>query len=132
MRERAVKFKGKRTEECFCCFTFQCFYGSVGILLYIVTCCLPITLKKESIPQKIHPPAKHSLVFQVFIKFMTIFLLFYVLAFWHVGSYLPDQGLNPTPLHWKAKSQPLTSRQVLTTQFLIFKASKLYQPLLSN
>lgn len=24
----------------------------------------------------------------------------------HVGSYLPDQGSNLQPLHWKAKSQP--------------------------
>ena len=23
------------------------------------------------------------------------------------GSQLPDQGLNPSTLHWKAKSQPL-------------------------
>ena len=28
-------------------------------------------------------------------------------AVWHVGSYFPDQGLNPHPLHWK--------RRVLTT-----------------
>ena len=54
--------------------------------------------QERKYPTKIHPPAKHSLVFQVFIKFMTIFLLFYVLAFWHVGSYLPDQGLNPHSL----------------------------------
>ena len=25
----------------------------------------------------------------------------------HVGSYFPDQGSDPHPLHWKAKSQPL-------------------------
>ena len=25
----------------------------------------------------------------------------------HVGSQLSDQGLNPYPLHWKAKSEPL-------------------------
>ena len=30
-----------------------------------------------------------------------------LLAARHVGSQLPDQGWNPHPLHWKAKSQPL-------------------------
>ena len=25
----------------------------------------------------------------------------------HVGSWLPDQGLNPHPPHWKAQPQPL-------------------------
>ena len=46
-------------------------------------------------------------IFQVFIEFVTILLLFYVLVFLatrHVGSYLPDQELNPHPLHWKVKS----------------------------
>ena len=23
---------------------------------------------------------------------------------WHVGSYLPNQGSNPHPLHWKVES----------------------------
>ena len=29
---------------------------------------------------------------------------FGILASRHVGSYLPDQGLNLRPLHWKAES----------------------------
>ena len=32
---------------------------------------------------------------------------FGLLAPTHVGSWLPYQGMNPHPLHWKAKSQPL-------------------------
>ena len=31
-------------------------------------------------------------------------LCFRVLATRHMGSQLPEQGLNPHPLHWKAKS----------------------------
>ena len=30
--------------------------------------------------------------------------MFWFLAVRHVGFYLPDQGSNPHPLHWKAKS----------------------------
>ena len=44
---------------------------------------------------------------KVFIEFVTILLLFYVLVFWPQGIWepqLPNQGLNPHPLHWKAKS----------------------------
>ena len=37
-------------------------------------------------------------IFKVFIEFVTILLLFSILAFW-----LPDQGSNPPPLHWKVK-----------------------------
>ena len=43
-------------------------------------------------------------IFKVFIEFVTILLLFScfgVLALRHVGSYLPDQGSNLHPLHWK-------------------------------
>ena len=29
------------------------------------------------------------------------FLFFFGCTVWHVGSYFPDQGLNPRPLHWK-------------------------------
>ena len=47
-------------------------------------------------------------IFKVFIEFVTIllpvFLCFSVLAARYVGSYVPDQGSNPHPLHWKAKS----------------------------
>ena len=42
--------------------------------------------------------------FKVFIEFVTILLLFDVLAASHVGSQLPDQGLDQHPLQWKAKS----------------------------
>ena len=45
------------------------------------------------------------IILKVFIEFVTILLLFYVfLATRHVGSQLPQQGLNPHSLHWKAKS----------------------------
>ena len=35
------------------------------------------------------------------------FLLTGSTALWHVGSWFPDQGLNPFPLHWKIHSEPL-------------------------
>ena len=43
-------------------------------------------------------------IFTVSVEFVEILLLSYVLVSWHVGSYLPDQGLNLNPLHWKVKS----------------------------
>ena len=43
-------------------------------------------------------------IFKVSVEFVEILLLSYVLVSWHVGSYLPDQGLNLNPLHWKVKS----------------------------
>ena len=46
-------------------------------------------------------------ILKVFIEFVTILRLFYVLAFWPQGMWDPstlDQGSNPQPLHWKAKS----------------------------
>ena len=50
-------------------------------------------------------------IFKVFFEFVTILLMFYGLFFFlavrHVRSLLPDQGLNPHPLHWKGKSKPL-------------------------
>ena len=41
--------------------------------------------------------------FKVFIEFVTMLLFFplNILGFWHS---FPNQGLNPRPLHWKAKS----------------------------
>ena len=42
-----------------------------------------------------------------FITTVLLFLCFRFLAARHVGSYLPDQGLNLHPLHWKVKSEPL-------------------------
>ena len=45
-------------------------------------------------------------ILKIFIKFVTILLLFYALDFWaasHVGSYLPDKGSN-LHIHWKVKS----------------------------
>ena len=30
----------------------------------------------------------------------------------HMGSYFPDQGSNPCPLHWKADSSPLDHQGV--------------------
>ena len=46
-------------------------------------------------------------ILKVFIEFVTIWLLFYVLVFWPQGmweSQLLEQGSNPQPLSWKAKS----------------------------
>ena len=50
--------------------------------------------------------------FKVFIEFVPIlfcfmfclFFFFFFLAMRHMGSKLPDQGLNPHSLHWKVKS----------------------------
>ena len=47
------------------------------------------------------------IIFKVFIEFVTILLLLDVLGFWPRGVWdlsLPDKGLNPHPLRWKAKS----------------------------
>ena len=48
-------------------------------------------------------------VFEVFVEFVTILLLFMSGFFTvrHVGSELPKEGLNPHPLRWKVKSSPL-------------------------
>ena len=47
-------------------------------------------------------------IFEVFIEFVTILLLFYgFVIFWPGGMWdlsPPDQGLNPHLLYWKAKS----------------------------
>ena len=46
-------------------------------------------------------------IFKVFIEFVITLLLFYVLVYWpqgHVGSQVPNRGLNLHPLHWKVKS----------------------------
>ena len=47
-------------------------------------------------------------IFKVFIEFFMVLLpLFTYIGFMvtrHVESWLPSQGLNPHPLHWKAKS----------------------------
>ena len=46
-------------------------------------------------------------IFKVFTKGITVLLLFFCFIFLatrHVASWLPDQGLNMHPLHWKAKS----------------------------
>ena len=47
------------------------------------------------------------IIFKVFIEFVTILLLLDVLGFWPRGVWdlsLPNKGLNPHPLRWKAKS----------------------------
>ena len=56
-----------------------------------------------------------------FLKSLLLNLLHYCfclclgpLAARHVGSQLSDQGSNPHPLHWKAKSQPLDCQGTLT------------------
>ena len=49
-----------------------------------------------------------TIFFSSLIEFHTMLLLFYVfLVLKACGSLVPEQGLNPCPLHWKAKSQPL-------------------------
>ena len=47
-------------------------------------------------------------IFKVFIEFVILSLLFYVLGSFflaprHVGSLLPDHGLDHHPLHWGSK-----------------------------
>ena len=45
-------------------------------------------------------------IFKDFFDFVTILLLFYVLAFWPqawVWDFAPQPGSEPAPLHWKAK-----------------------------
>ena len=59
-------------------------------------------------------------IFKVFIEFITILFLlscFGSLALRHMGSWLPDQELNPRFLHWKAKSWPLNWQEVPTWYF---------------
>ena len=46
---------------------------------------------------------------KVFIEFVTILLLFYVLIFGPEILALAS-GMNPHPLDWKSKSQPLDSQ----------------------
>ena len=49
-------------------------------------------------------------IFKVFIKFITIFILFYVLVFWGYkacGILTPQPGIKPTP--------PALEGKVLTT-----------------
>ena len=43
----------------------------------------------------------------LFSIFTFIYLAGSVVALRHVGSYFPNQGLSPHPLHWKADSSPL-------------------------
>lgn len=48
-------------------------------------------------------------IFKVFTELITTLLLVYalvLLARRRMGSQLPDQELNPNPLHWKAKFNP--------------------------
>ena len=60
------------------------------------------------------PPPYSIIFFKIFflmriilkglIKFVTSLFLCHVSVFWgvrHAGSSLPNQGLNPHPLHWK-------------------------------
>ena len=48
-----------------------------------------------------------AVLFYLFFKQVELLKLFiYVFLFlghtlWHIGSYFPDQGSNPCPLHWK-------------------------------
>ena len=37
----------------------------------------------------------------------------------HVGSYFPDQGSNPYPLHWNAESFPVDHQESLYQLYLI-------------
>ena len=50
---------------------------------------------------------------KVFIEFVTILLLFDVLAARHVGSQLPDQGLDQNPLQWKPLDHQGSSRSLV-------------------
>ena len=53
-------------------------------------------------------------LFKVFIEFVTTLLLhnvFVFLAMRHVGSQLPDQGLNLHTLHWRQNLNHWTTRE---------------------
>ena len=59
------------------------------------------------------PPGKAPMwtIFKVFIEFVPVLILLYVLLFlalWHVGSCLPERGLNPHPL------QPCSGKRSLS------------------
>ena len=59
--------------------------------------------------------------FKVFTEFVTILLLFYVFGFLaarRVGCWLPNQGTDLHPLHWKAKSEPLGHQESPFPSFL--------------
>ena len=63
------------------------------------------------------------IILKVFIEFVTILLLFYVfLATRHVGSQLPQQGLNLHSLHWKASLSHWTTRELWKLCFNISSA----------
>ena len=44
-------------------------------------------------------------------------VFFFFLAAWHVGSWFPDLGPNPCPLHWKVILNHWTTREVPITPF---------------
>ena len=55
------------------------------------------------------------IIFEVFIEFVLqhyFCFMFGVLASRHVGSWLPYQGSNLHPVHWKVKSTTGTMREV--------------------
>ena len=59
-------------------------------------------------------------IFKIIIEFVTKLLLFYVLVFQShraCGILAPLPEIRPTPLHWKAKSQPLDSQEILLCIF---------------
>ena len=47
-----------------------------------------------------------------------MYLLIYFLATWNVGCYFPDQGSNPSPLHYKHRVfNHWTTREVSVLHF---------------
>ena len=53
-------------------------------------------------------------IFEVFIEFVTILLLFHVLVFWSWGMWIsaPWLGIEPSSLHWEMKCSPWATRKV--------------------
>lgn len=63
-------------------------------------------------------------IFKVFIEFIGILFLFYLLMERHVGSWLPDQESNLSPLHWQSLNH-WTTRKVPICYFFFFGGPKI-------
>ena len=72
----------------------------------------------------------------ILIFFRSLFhLLQYCFCFWfvflaerHVGSWLPNQGSNPHPLHWKAKSNHWTTKKAHSSVILKHRGAEQNMP----
>ena len=72
---------------------------------------------------------------KTFLSFVCLFVFGSIP--WHVGSWFPDQGLNPHPLHWKYRiltthRSVLTLQSYLLSQHFKYKPSSMPQPMRSG